>query len=75
MAAIASSFCGIAATHVLALITSSKRCGQDSMHVHVQLSCVYLMSVLDITHVIKCTRLSPSLAERTWEGGYAIATC
>ena len=49
MAAIASSFCGIVATHVLALITSSKRCGQDSMHAHVQLSCVYLVSVLDIT--------------------------
>ena len=36
--------------------------GRDSLHVHMQLSHVYLTSTLDITHGIKCTRLSPSLA-------------
>ena len=69
MTAIASSFCAIKATHVFALVTSSKRCGGNSMHAHVQLSCIYLVSILDLTHVIKCTRLSSSLAERAWEGG------
>ena len=32
-----------------------------------QLSRVYLVSTLDVTHVIKCTRLSPSLARRAWK--------
>ena len=33
---------------------------------------VYLVSTLDVTHVIKCTRLSPSLAGRAWERGYSV---
>ena len=37
-------------------------CGQDSVRAHAQLSRVYLTSTLDITHVIKCTRLSLTLA-------------
>ena len=35
---------------------------------------VYLASTLDVTHVIKCTRLSPSLAGRAWERGYPAIT-
>ena len=34
----------------------------DSVSAHAQLSCVYLAPTLDVTHVIKCTRLSPSVA-------------
>ena len=49
------------AMNVLALITSSERRGWDSVSAHVQLSRVYLASTLDVTHMIKCTRLSPSL--------------
>ena len=44
-------------------------CGLDSMHAHAQLSCVYLVSTLDVTHVIKCARLSPTLTGRAWEQG------
>ena len=33
------------------------------------LSGVYLVSTLDMTHMIKCTRLSPFLAGRAWKGG------
>ena len=33
---------------------------------------VYLVSTLDVTHVIKYTRLSPSLAGRAWERGYSV---
>ena len=29
-----------------------------------------VMSILDVTHVIKYTRFSPSLADRAWVGGY-----
>ena len=36
-------------------------CGWDSMHAHAQSSRVYLASTLDVTHMIKCTRLSPTL--------------
>ena len=36
----------------------------------VPLSRVYLASTLDVTHVIKCTRFSPTLAGRAWEPGY-----
>ena len=70
-AAVASSFHAIVATRVLgyASIMSSERCGWDSVHARAQLSRVYLASTLDIMHVIKCTRLSPSLAGRAWEGG------
>ena len=32
------------------------------MHAHMQLSPVYLLSTLDVTHGIKCTRLFPTLA-------------
>ena len=49
------------ATCILASITSSEWRGQDSVSTHVQLSHVYLAFTLDVTHVIKCTRLSPSL--------------
>ena len=46
-----------------------KLCGRDSVHAHAQLSRVYLASTLDVTHVIKCTRLSPTLTRRAWERG------
>ena len=59
MPAVASSFHAIVATHVLASIMSFNRCRRDFMYAHMQLSCVYLTSTLDITHVIKCTRLPP----------------
>ena len=48
-----------------------KLCGWDSVHAHVQLSCVYLVSTLDVTYVIKCTRLSLTLTMRAWERGYS----
>ena len=44
------------------------------MSAHMQLSFVYLTSTLDVTHVIKCTRLSPSLAGRALERGYTLHT-
>ena len=47
-----------------------KLCGLDSVRAHAQLSCVYPASTLDIPHVIKYTRLSPTLAGRAWERGY-----
>ena len=65
-----SCFCAIIATHVLASITSSKLCEWSRFSVCPHVSRVYLMSTLDITHVMKCTRLSPSLAGRAWEWGY-----
>ena len=40
------------------------------MRAHAQLSHVYLASTLDIMHMIKCTRLSPTLAGGAWERGY-----
>ena len=54
--------CHCIATRVLVSITSSELCGQDFELAYMQLSHVYLMSALDVMHVIKCTRLSPSLA-------------
>ena len=53
---------------------------------HAQLSSLYLLSTLDVTHVIKCTRLSPqffdscvfkghtqcALGGRAWERGYSL---
>ena len=60
MASIASSLCVIVATLVLASITSSELRGWDFVHAHTQLSCVYL----DVTHVIKCTRVSLILVGR-----------
>ena len=68
-AAVASVFCAIVATCVLASITSSKLCGQDFELAYMQLSHVYLVSALDVMHVIKCTRLSPSLVGRAYERG------
>ena len=47
-------------------------CGRDSVHAHAQSSRVYIASTLDVTHVIKCTRLSLTLAGRAWERGYKI---
>ena len=49
-----------------------KLCGRDSVCAHTQLSRVYLASTLDVTHMIKCTRLSPTLTGRAWERGYII---
>ena len=46
-------------TCVLASIMSSELCGRDSVPAHTQLNGVYLVSTLDVMHVIKCTRLSP----------------
>ena len=46
-----------------------KLCGRDSVHAHAQVSRVYLASTLDVTHVIKYTRLSPTLTRRAWERG------
>ena len=54
-------FCAFVTTRVLASVTGSELCGRDSVHANAQLSPVYLASNLDVTHVIKCTRLSPSL--------------
>ena len=53
----------------LASITNSKLRGRTFVRAHVQSSHVYLTSILDVTHMIKCTRLSPSLVERAWERG------
>ena len=40
-----------------------------------QLSHAYLMSSLDVRHIMKCTRLSPLLlAERVWKQGYSTDT-
>ena len=69
-AAVASGFCAIVAMRMLASIMSSELCGCDSVHAYMQLSHVYLVSTLDIMHVIKYTRLSPSIAGRAWERGY-----
>ena len=71
--AVASEFCTIVATCALLLIMSSKLhvCGQNFVHAHTQLSRVYLVSTLYITHMIKCTRLSPSLVGKAWEKGWA----
>ena len=49
-------------------------CGPDSVRAHAQLSRVYLVSTLDVTHVIKCTRLSSTLARRSWERGHSNST-
>ena len=51
----------------LASITNSKLHGRTFVRAHAQLSHVHLASTLDITHVIKRTRLSPSLVGRAWE--------
>ena len=37
---------------------------RDYVHTHMQLSRVYFMSTLDVTHMTNCTRLSPSLMGR-----------
>ena len=51
---------------------SSEQCGRDSVSAHAQLSHAYLVSTLNVTHVIKYTRLSPFLAGRAWERGYIL---
>ena len=56
MAAVANDFRAVVATCVLASIMRSKRLWWDSVHTYMQLSCVYLLSTVDILHVIKCTR-------------------
>ena len=53
MPAVASVFRTIVTMHELALIMSSKVREQASVRAHVQLSCVYLASILNITYVIK----------------------
>ena len=63
MAAVVSSLCAIASTCVLPSIMSSELCGQVSMRAHMQLSHVYLVSTLDVTLVIKCTRLPLLIGE------------
>ena len=55
---------------VLAIVTSSKLCGETPVHIHTQLSRIYIMSILDVALVIKCTRFSPSIVERAWVQGY-----
>ena len=54
---------------VLAKISHYTVCGRDSVRAHAQSSHVYLASTLDVIHMIKCTRLSPTLAGRAWERG------
>lgn len=41
---------------------------------HMQLSCIYLLFTLDVTHVIKCTRSSHSLCNRKRHGSGNEAT-
>ena len=65
-------FHAIIAMGVLALSMSFNLCGRNCVCTHVQLSCVYFASTLHVTHVIKCTRLFPTLAERTWERSYML---
>ena len=43
------------------------------MHAHKQLSRIYLVSTLDVTHLIKCTSLYLTLAWRAWERGLVYA--
>ena len=61
-------FCTIVATSTC-LNHELELCGRDSVHAHTQLSRVYLASTLDVTHMIKCTRLSPTLTGRAQEQG------
>jgi len=64
-------FCTIITMPVLiVLITSSEWLGWTFVCAHVQISRAYLVSTLDVTHVVKCTRLFPSSAGRAWERGY-----
>ena len=65
---VGSSFFAIIAMCVLPSIVSSK-CGRDSVCAHMQLSLVYLVSTLDVMHVMKCTRLSTSLVGKAWKLG------
>ena len=66
-----SGFCVIVSYACTYLdLTSSKQRGQNSVSAHAQLSHVYLTSTLDVMHMIKYTRLSPSLAGRACERGY-----
>ena len=62
MATVASDFCAVVAPCVLVSIMSSERLRWNSVQTYVQLSCVYLLSTVDILHVIKCIT-------RAWEWG------
>ena len=63
---VVSDFHAIAATHTC-LDHELQMMGQSFVHAHGQFSCVYLTSTFDVTHVIKCTRLSHYLAGRAQE--------
>ena len=62
MAVVANCFCAIVARHTLAMIISSE--------MYAIKWCIYLVCTLDITHMIKCIRLSSSLAGRACKWGY-----
>ena len=47
---------------VLAMIMSSELCGR----LPYVSTCVYVMSTYDVTHMIRCSRLSPFLTGRAW---------
>ena len=69
-AAVASSFCAFIYSYTCTYLKWSqapKYMGRHSMRAHTLLSCVYLMCTLDVTHMRKCTRLSPSISRRAWE--------
>ena len=54
MAAVANNY--LIYLHVLAMSMALSYGGWTSMNAHGQLSCVYLMSTLDVTNMIKCLR-------------------
>ena len=53
---------------VFASTTSSKL--RTYMCAHAHSGRIYLVSTLDVMHVIKSTKLFPSLVGRAWEQGY-----
>ena len=59
------SFHVIVATCVLASTMSSELRGWVSMHAYAQLSCVYLMSTLNVTHVKKMYQAFPLLSRES----------
>ena len=72
MAGAASGFHVIVATVYLPQPRALNNvCEWAFMHAYEQLSCVYLMSTLNVTHVKKRTRFSPSLAGRVLEQDYS----
>ena len=70
MTVVASDVCAIVAM----CICLDHELQTPNLHVcmcaHAQSGCVYLVSTLDVIHVIKSTRLFPSLVGRAWEQGY-----